>query len=420
MLTNLKSAKFARNIKLSFWYFGASFIQLVVSLVTTPLYAANMEASDFALIGYFLSIQAFLFPFFSFSFYSYYIMNYFRNTEEENNRILTSLILFLIISNVIVSIIAYFAIYAYFVFYQVNFPHFPFTIFILLTLFSEMFKTFLLVKYRMEKQGKKYFFISLLKIVLNALFCVSFVVGFQWRAAGRMGGTLLSSVIVGLISLYFLKNYFAIKSRIDFKIIKDAIKTTYPLVLASLFYFPINGIDKLYLERTGKIENLGLYTIGLTISNHINIMQMAVTQAFEPDIYKNIINHNKKKLIKIFSVLVATMVLILGSFGLLSKPIIHILTAGRYTSAYIYANLNLLPLFGMFLYGIMQKIMLVKKKTKQILITEIIGGISSLVLVKIFILKWSFEGALYAKTLVSILMVIMGFIFLKIHKNVKE
>jgi O-antigen/teichoic acid export membrane protein len=196
-------------------------------------------------------------------------------------------------------------------------------------------------------------------------------------------------------------------------VVKAAFRRTYPLVLASLLYFPIRNIDIIYLERLGNITEFGLYSIGLRISTYLQVMINAVTQAFEPDIFRFVAGKNSKKLYTYIGLLVIVIAVILVGFSVFSEFIIEILTAGRYTAATQYANLNLIPIFTAALYAIFNKVLIAQKRTKTILFIEFVGGLSSLAIIKVFINYWQYSGALIAKGLVGLLLGILAVFFIK-------
>ena len=47
------------KIKDSFFYFGAAIVKLPIALYTSPLFAKNLSASEFAAIGYFNALSTF-------------------------------------------------------------------------------------------------------------------------------------------------------------------------------------------------------------------------------------------------------------------------------------------------------------------------------------------------------------------------
>ena len=91
-----------RRAKDSALYFGTAMIALPISLITSPLFAKNLSAYDFSVIGYFTALMSFFLPIINLSFYNYYMLDYFKREEIERKLILRSLVSFLLIFNVFV------------------------------------------------------------------------------------------------------------------------------------------------------------------------------------------------------------------------------------------------------------------------------------------------------------------------------
>lgn len=64
------------NLKNSTYYFGGSFFGLLLAIFTQPIFSRYLEPYDFAVMGYYNSIQAFFIPLFTLNFTSYYLSSY--------------------------------------------------------------------------------------------------------------------------------------------------------------------------------------------------------------------------------------------------------------------------------------------------------------------------------------------------------
>jgi O-antigen/teichoic acid export membrane protein len=128
----LKNQSIRKNIVNSFYYFGGTLIQFVVSIFTQPIFSKYLELQDFAIIGYFAAIQAILFPLFSMTLPFYYLSKYWRFDDGETPQENLSFILnFLNISNGLLAIISYFIINLFFSVLEVKIPLTPFLIIVL-------------------------------------------------------------------------------------------------------------------------------------------------------------------------------------------------------------------------------------------------------------------------------------------------
>lgn len=379
------------NFKKSTLYFGGSVVQLLLSLYTSPIFARHLEAEEFAIIGYFRSLTAFLLPLTLLNLTHYYLMHYYRQGESENRKMLSNLISFLTISNMFVLPLSYILIWIFFKVSNVEFPFYPFTIIILITLLLDIYKAFILLEFRITKRALAYFLFSSSITVLGILTSLVYVVWFDWGAVGRMAGVLLPQfIIIASLIFWVRRNY---KFKIDFQKVKYALRFSTPMIISAYFYIPIENIDKIYLERIGNYDELGYYSIGYNIANYMGMAATALGQAFEPDFIKYIAKKNKKKFFLNAVVFTGALVLMTIVFILFSEKIVEYLTSGRYTRAFKYANLTAIAILIIKIAGIGDAAILAFQKPKFMLINNIITGAFALVIYKICINRWEFLGA---------------------------
>jgi len=393
----IKKSNLFVNISNFIFFFGASLIQFLIGLYTFPIFATNLSSLDYSIIGYFTSIQQFFIPLLNMSFYSYYMMNYHKNDTHTNNNILMNLIIFLSIINILIILIGLLLLHIYFSLANVTLPFSPYSIIILSTSYFSIYQAFFLVKCKMDQKGLKYFLLSGSYSIFNIIIGLFFVVGMQWGAKGRLGATLFTSIIFGIISF---KNIYKIY-QFDFSIIKDAVKTCLPLMFTALLHFPLKDVDKIFLERQNDIVNFGLYNIANMVTRYFFTMGAALFQAFEPDLYlysqQNKIKHIARTILTIFSILFLFNIL----FTYFSESIFSLLTNERYTDAYKYCNILIWGIYFFLLSNAFTVLLIVKKKTKNIFLNKLFVSIVSICIYLIFIAEWGFIGAAYAKVLAN-------------------
>ena len=405
-----------KNYQNSVLYLGGSLLQLLISLFTFPIYSTYLSAAEFGIIGYFTSIMLFFTPIFVLSTTNIYVMKYFRQTETENKKLLFNLIFFLSILNSFTLLISYIGLFTYFKYTSVTISFYPYSLIVLFTIFFEVFKTFTLLNYRIRKQAKQFFILSSVGPILNALISIYFVAYLELGASGRLGGILVSKIIVAMICFGVLRKYLFFK--IDFKIFRKAIVLAAPLIIAAYAYIPIQSLDRIFLERIGDTGELGYYSIGSQIAGFLVVASAALFQAFEPDIYKYVVNKNKKKLLMTLGVFTGTNLIGLLAFLLLSPFIFELLTKSKYTDAYIYGNLIAIGGTFMGLLQMISSLLLAQEKTRLTAIIIYVGGLSSIFIYYFFIQKWGFMGATYGRITVPLLMILTGvFLVLRVYKN---
>lgn len=398
------------QLKNSALYFGASVLQLLISLYTSPIFAKNLSSTDFAIIGYYLTIQSFITIFFTFSLQSYYINYFFKHKEPQRKILLSTLILYSTLANILISFLVYFGLNFYFQNTKVAIPTYPYQFLLIGIMFLNVYATFFEINFRVNKKALNYFFFKTFLVLSNVILALIFVVHYKLGAEGRMLATFFSQFIYAFIALIILSKIVSFK--FDRTELKNALKFSFPLVLSSVFYFPIISLDNIYLEKLNNLPLLGIYNIGLNTANYLFVLFFAIYQAIEPDIAKFTIEKNKKALYKTVGLFSLILFLVTILFIIFSKTILNYLTAGIYTEAYKFANLLSISFFLVILFSFLSSIIMHLQKTKILFIINIIGGISSLFVYEYFISNYTFNGAAYSRIILFSLMVLLCLFFI--------
>lgn len=409
----VKSKDFLKNIKNAGLYLSGSVIQAVLAIVAQPIYSIYLSADDFGIIGYFNAIQNILSPIFIFSMTSVYLMNYFKQSEEDNKKLLFNITFFLCSFNTLLVLINYAGMFYYFNYMKVKIPLNPFAMYILLALLLNNIKSVILINYRIRKKAFSFFLFSTANSVLNFGLGLFFVAYLRWGAQGRMLAPVISTVSLLPICIYVLWKYTTFN--INYKLIKSAVKVAFPLVLASYAYVPINNIDRIFLERLNNLSELGLYNIGVTIAGYVQIGYIALGLTFEPDIFKSIADNDHKKLFLVGAVIFLPYLLAILLFLTFSHTIISVLTAGRYIGAAKFSNILIISVFLMGVFSFFDKIFVALGETKLNLYVNIVGGISAIVIMYFASTNFQFMGAAVGKVFVAIIMVIISSILAYKH-----
>ena len=394
-----------------FFYFGSSVVALVFSLVTFPIYSTYLSAEDFGLIGYFNSLKGFLVPLFNLSLSNFFLMRFFNQDEKRNKKDLFNILFYLSINNLIISIISLFIGFYYFKTFEVSYPFFPFSIFILLSAYFEPYKMFLLQQYRIRREGVKYFAFAVFAPVANALFSVFLIVFLDLGVLGRMAGISLSTVALGSTCLIFIKKF--VSPNYSLNEFKEKIVTILPLVFAGYFYIPIETFDRIFLEQLKMPETLGLYSIGLQISGFFLIAAVSLFKAFEPSIFQYIIQQNKEALKK--EIIQYSSILFIGysAFFFLIEPMISLLTRGKFLEAVYFAKYLSVAKLISAISQIVSAIILARQKVKEKSYIVYSMSLCSIILYPVLIKFYGFNGAVAGRIICPLIGLLVSIFIIK-------
>lgn len=401
---------YAVNIKNVVYFFMPSIMGLLITLVTFPIFSKNLSSYDFAVMGYFESINQIFLPIMNLSFYSFYMKDFFKRTDEENRRVRAVLIKFLSFVNIGIVLLGLTLLVLYFNWGKVSFPIYPYGIISLATIYFSIYISFLGIEYRMKKQGLKFFILHSTNIILPIALGLYLVIAMKLGATGRMLGTFLAQLVLGVLAFRLT----FIKVKLDFELIKKALTFGFPLILVALLNLPAQNMDRIILERQNDIDSFALYSIGLKVAGIVFAGASAVYQAFEPDFFKHLSNNNKKGFLQIVGVVFGFLLVVNVLFSISAEPIINLLTSGRFSGAYQFSNLIIWSNFFLLFSYLLSIILVVLNKTKFLLYIQIIIAVLGVTLFSLFIEKWQFIGAGYAKILINITNCILLIFFILI------
>ena len=403
-------------IKNSGYYFFSSLLVAIIGVLLNPLFARYLSHDDYAVLGYFSSFNFLLMPLLHYSLFQYYTRQYYFIPENEREKLgntifcganivgLIALTLFMIIFSFLYNLKA-----------QKSFSFFPYAILIYSQLYIGNIISFYKIQLRIKRKAKRFAIYSILSCLVTSFLSVFFVVVLKNGAEGKLIGTLLATIIIALYSLKYVCSNF----KIDIVELKKALKFCTPLTISALFWYGLNGVDRLFLEPLGNNVELGLYNIGLSIAGYLTIFHTTLSSTFEPDIYQAISTNNVKKIIFYIILIVGAVAFFNILFIALAPYIIGILTAYRYNDAAPYARILALHNIVLSLYYIVVTLLVGYGYTKLELGIRVLGALLSAISYYIFIKFWQFYGAAWGQVWSFLLLSLMGIGVFILKKNRK-
>lgn len=379
-MTKLKSiiGKYSIYAKTAGTYLTATVVSSVIGVLINPLLAMNLTPEDYASIGYYGAYATLLGPVIGFFMIDYFLKNRFLLKGYELDRLKSTIVKLYLVFSGIITVLCLIGLYIYISYTDVSIPFFPYAILSLLHSYTALLFAFKTAELKIDMQARKFFWLSVINGILNAIIALLFVVLFKWGAVGRMGGLLIVSVGFFCYSLWTYRRL--LKIPFDYSRIKSILKYSTPLVLAGMLGFFTHGYDKVLLERQGNIYMLGIYSVALQMSGYINIFAKAIKTTFQPDAYKAMAEKNKRKLAKTIFLNIGLITVLVLLFILLCPIIIHLLTAGRYDESTGLARiLSLSVITSTFYYQIAQATY-GSGLSHLTLINKIIGAVLSILL----------------------------------------
>ncbi len=401
------------NFKNTLLSYAATILHMAIAIFTSPIFARNLSAEDFSVVGYYNSLGLFLYPILHLAFNHYYAVTFHRSTDEQRKRTLFTLVSFLTFFNVFFLTACYFIFKLYFKFAAVSFAFTPYIFLMLIQLYFYIWFLFLQIYYRMSRKFWGYFLITSAYHACSIGAALVMVVMYKMGATGRLGGVMVGNAIVSITSLIIMKNKMDFK--FDWQILKDGLKFGGPLIVSFLVIIPYKALDSIMLEKLHDVKQFSLYVIGKNHAMYIYNFGTSIYQAFETELFRNIHLKARKQMyinIGIMTILILAPTVI---YLILAKPIAAFLTSGRYTDAYHYGRIHAIGYFFLNLSVFITTVVMGKLENKMYLYINLTGAIASVVLFYVMIHYFEFTGAAITRSLVPIIMI--GYVV--IHYSLK-
>lgn len=390
------------------YYILASIITSAIGIGINPFLAANLSHEDYAILGYFTSFNLLFLPIISFSFIAYYSRNYFRIQEDKRQEVLDTLLVSQLLVGIVGMIIVLTGFFIYMRASDVEFDYFPYALICFIPIFFQTFYSFLITEKKMKGLALSFFKIVVSNSITIAALSILFVVILKQGVIGRLWAIFIPSLGYGIYS------FFKVKSRIRFNpaIAREAIAFGWPVSLSAILYYFLSGIDRAMLEGIGDITAFGNYNVAMQIATYLYVFYIAISQTFEPDLYKAIAHDDKRRLIKIVGGIITMMAIPIGIFVIFAKPVVRILTFGRYVDATYFAQILALKNLPMAIAFLVSNIIIGYGYPKVELANRIIGSILSVIMFKVLIDKYQFVGAAWGHTISLTMMALISSTFL--------
>lgn len=385
--------RFSKQIKNLSVYFLAALIPMVLSFISNPFIAKNMESEDYAIVGYYTAFNSLFGPLVNFYLLHYYTKRFYELTEERRKELKATLFYSLIFFSVVMFLVSLAVLYGYKTIFnkESQIPFLPYAVMALLPLPIGGIYSLTLTDFRMRRDSGSFFKISVSHGVLGVVLSLLFVVAFKWGAVGRLGATLLTSLVLFFVAFYI--NRDLIKIKFDKTYFKEALLFCWPLVLASMLTFFSNGYDKVFLERRGDIALLGIYSVGVSIATYLHVFSTSINDTFQPDIFENIVKRNYKKCAQYIAIKLAIMSACVVAFIIMAPFLVHILTFGKYDAATPYAIIVSISTITSMMYYSMSQVTVALGYTSITLTNKIIGSVLSILSYGFLISRFGAKGA---------------------------
>ena len=272
-----------------------------------PVLTYYLTKEDYGYLGFIMSIVTISTIYVGLWPGNFLISKYFVYGKEKIAKYMSNIFVILIVTFILYVLIL-------FVFENILFIKFSdksFVIFLIsfYTLFMVCFNILNTI-IQLEKNALKYAlfqaFYAIFSLGIALVLIIHFHLGWKGKFLGEMSVLFLLSLYM---IYYFIKNKYIVFD-IDIKKLKELFFYLFPMTFHVVGIFLMVTIDKVILAHYLRIEDVGIYTIAMTMSMIVNIVYDSAMRGWEPYIFERLADESQKsknwiyKTILIFSAFV--------------------------------------------------------------------------------------------------------------------
>ena len=317
MFKKLLSSELVRN---SSYYTIANVINAAVPFFILPILTRYLTPADYGIVSILQVVQSFLVILVGLNTHGAVSVNFFKMETRELRKFVGNVFLILLGSFFVLMVIGAFA-------YPLassllNIPG-RWILVVAIAAFFQYLITLNLVLWQVEKRPIPYGITQISLTILNIGFSLIFIiaVSLDWR--GRILGLALATILLGIAGFFSLKKRNYLRIRLDWHMIKDALKFGVPLIPHSLGGWINTAIDRIFLTSILGITVTGIYTVGYQFGMIIGLLAASFNKAWIPYLYERLKKNDYKLKISIVKItylyfvgilLLATMIGTLGPY----------------------------------------------------------------------------------------------------------
>lgn len=385
-----------RLVKTTIYYSIGEIVPRIISFLLLPILTKFLTADEYGIVSYTNSVMTFIFVIATLSLNTFVLRNYY-STKDENSRkeLIGSVFLFIFGFNCILILLQLLFFPLIIDFFKINIPFKPYFQLAIFNNFFDVISIIPLVLYRVKENAKGFLILSLSRTLIQFIMVYILVVIYKEGLLGSYYARLI--VNIPFMFIYFYMIYRNSIFKINFKLIKVALKFTLPILPGSLAFLFVSLSDRVILERYISLEELGIFSVAITLATVLNIVIQALYKTFEPVLFKEYFNNDFQqtnlKLYKIF--LLAVFV---GAFGasIFSKEFFIIATSGVFREGYKLVPLLIVSVVIAGVNTYLNVLMIANKKQKMVSLVSTISAVISVILNFIFIPYFGCYGAIIA------------------------
>lgn len=388
--------KFAKN---SVLYLMAMIIPKFAGFFVLPIYTRYISPEEYGIFSLTVSIIGVMAVLSSMGLNVFYLKNYAseKDKKELNGTIFWSMAVW----NIILFLLALIIMPVILKVIKLPFPFYPYLFLALLTQFFNSMEIIPMRTFRIKGEAQYYFVRILIKTLLSVSLGLYFVVGLGFGILGRYYGEIINAFVFAVVFIIYMSrnSHF----RIDTKVLKRAIKFSLPIVPADIVQMSTPMIINIIIGRTLSLSQLGIYSIGVTISSVIELVTISIILTLEPVLYTRANSKDYPQFfIKLKNITMVTVGILCVGAGLFVREAIIFFLAEKYWDSWRIVQIISISYIVLVLKDMYSQLIIIQGRTTKLFWGNI-GYLTTSVLVCIITLPMWGENALGWSNIIGLL-----------------
>ena len=159
---------------------------------------------------------------------------------------------------------------------------------VLLLCFCSFFVTVLQTIQQIQGRSKQYVKVQIAHTATYFALSILFVVFWGWNWKGRVLAQVIGAFVFFMISFHYLRSWGLLRWRFSKKYMQAGIRFGLPLLPHALCGFLMVSSDRLFISHMLGLKEVGIFSVGYSLGNAIELFGEAFNRAFSPWLYRHL------------------------------------------------------------------------------------------------------------------------------------
>lgn len=423
----MKASSFIGNLS---FFLLAAVVSAFFGFAFIPLYAKILSPNDIGVIETITSANGLLTAIMLLGGGTLIFKEYHILKKEEFFSLISNLVIIQLALIILIGIVLSISIFLNInLFAGIGIPNKSLVIIFIISI-ALTFSTLQLSLLQIEGNAKKYFFIIILRLILeHSISCVLLFI-FNLGYIGRVFGLIISNLTLMIMALYYLKKR-GLRLIVNPKLLKYAIEFGVPLTFTGISGWVFQSIDRFMINSLKTVSDTGIYSVGYKFGMIIMFIDQAFGRAWLSYFMKSM-KKNEEENVAVGNIIMerifiyfSLLFLFIVVFIFMSKYMLKFLFSEVYQNAFWVIGVVSFAYFFDGIWRTANGFLLYKSKMKYYnIITMLCSGVN--ILLNYFFIRsygivgaaWSTLISMFLGALITVLIVIN--IFKKSPLNIDE